>query len=164
MPAWLGVLEVVIAAVLLLAIAILLLAVRRRWLARQGGTFECSARLRTAHPSGGWALGVARYNGEMLEWFRFFSYAFRPRLSLRRGEVRVADSRDPDPVEALALYEGQRVLMLVGRATAPSAAAVTAVEPALAKGQWELAMDPESMTGLLAWLESAPPGQPASPM
>ena len=163
MPAWLGVLEAVTAAVLLVAVAILLLAVRRRWLARQGGTFECSARLRMTNPSGGWALGVARYNGEMLEWFRFFSYAFRPRLSLRRTEVRVADSRDPDPVEALALYEGQRVLTLVGRETAPSAAAATAIEPAGEHGQWELAMDPDSMTGLMAWLESAPPGLASSP-
>jgi hypothetical protein len=158
MPAWLGVLEAVIAAVLLIAVAILLLALRRRWLARQGGTFECSARLRVTNPSGGWALGVARYNGEMLEWFRFFSYAFRPRLSLRRSEVRVVDSREPDPVEALALYEGQRVLTLAGRETAPSAAAVTAIGSADAHGRWELAMDPDSMTGLLAWLESAPPG------
>src|SRR6476469_4756703 len=106
MPAWLGVLEVAIAVLLLIGLAILLLAVRRRWLARQGGTFECSARLRVSHPSGGWALGVARYNGERLEWFRFFSYAVRPRLSLRRTDVRVVDSRDPDPVQALALYQG----------------------------------------------------------
>lgn len=154
MPAWLGVLEAVVAALVLVVLAILLLAVRRRWLARQGGTFECSARLRVSHPSGGWALGVARYNGEMLEWFRFFSYAFRPRLSLRRTDVRVLESRDPDPVEALALYEGQRVLTLTGREPAG---------PTRPAGRWELAMDPDSMTGLLAWLEAAPPGLAPSP-
>jgi hypothetical protein len=157
MPAWLGVLEVVVAAVLLVVLAIVLLAARRRWLAREGGTFECSARLRTSNPSGGWALGVARYNGEMLEWFRFFSYAFRPRISMRRTEVSVVDSRDPDPVEALALYEGQRVVTLAQK-DAP-------IETGRGKHpvHWELAMDPDSLTGLLAWLEAAPPGLAGSP-
>ena len=150
MPAWLGVLEAVVAVVVLVALAVFLLAVRRRWLARQGGAFECSARLRLANPDSapttkGWALGVARYNGEMLEWFRFFSYAFRPRFSFRRAEVRVVDHRDPDPIEAMALYQGQRVVTLA----APQQVADT---------RWELAMDPESITGLLSWLESAPPG------
>ena len=154
MPAWLGVLEALIAVVLLLVVAILLLAVRRRWLARQGGTFECSPRLRI--DAGERGLGARRRpatTARRLEWFRFFSYAFRPRLSLRRTELRVVDSRDPDPVEALALYEGQRVLVLADRE-----APVVAASPVQAASQWELAMDPGSMTGLLAWLESAPPG------
>jgi hypothetical protein len=157
MPAWLGWLEVVIAIVVVVVLAVALLAARRRWLARQGGTFECSARLRTSNPSGGWALGVARYNGEMLEWFRFFSYAIRPRISMRRTEVSVVDSRDPDPVEALALYENQRVVTLARKAPTP--------EPGSGSDRlvWELAMDPDSLTGLLAWLESAPPGVASSP-
>lgn len=154
MPAWLGVVEVAIATVVLVVLAIALLAARRRWLARAGGAFECSARLRTRNPSGGWALGVARYNGEMLEWFRFFSYAFRPRLEMRRTDVQVVDSRDPDPIEALALYEGQRVVTLAGRGPAPTGPA---------QDRWELAMDQDSLTGLLSWLEAAPPGLASSP-
>ena len=46
------------------------------WLARLGGTFECSLRLRTGSRAGGWSLGIGRYNQEILEWFRFFSFAF----------------------------------------------------------------------------------------
>jgi hypothetical protein len=157
MPSWLGVLEVGVAIVVLVLLAILVLAARRRWLAREGGTFECSARLRTSSPSGGWALGVARYNGEMLEWFRFFSYAFRPRISMRRAEVHVVDSREPDPIEALALYEGQRVVTLAGNAVTPPR------KPVGEQDRWELAMDPESLTGLLSWLEAAPPGLAGSP-
>jgi hypothetical protein len=157
MPTWLGVAEIAIAVVLLIGIAIVLLAVRRRWLARQGGTFECSARLHAGQPSGGWALGVARYNGEMLEWFRFFSYAFRPRISLRRTQIRVVETRDPDPVEALALYEGQRVVSLAGKDPATGQPRAGRDTP------WELAMDPQSLTGLLAWLEAAPPGLASSP-
>lgn len=165
MSGWLGVLEAVGVAILLVVVALALLAARRRWLSREGGTFECSARLRQSTPSGGWALGVARYNGEMLEWFRFFSYAFRPRITLRRGEVRVLESRDPDPVEALALYEGQRVVRLGGRAESSGGPVGTGRTPGWrgpARDSWELAMDQDSLTGLLSWLEAAPPGVPAA--
>lgn len=128
--------------VLLAALAVL--ALRRRWLARQGGTFECSVRIRTTSPSIGWVLGIARYNGELLEWFRFFSFSLRPRVSLRRQSVRVRDNRHPDHVEAVALYADQRVLVL--EATADQ------------HESWSLAMDSQAVTGLLSWLEAAPPG------
>jgi len=146
---WFGAVEIVVLLIVGGVLALLLLALRRRWLARQGGAFECSARLRDASPSRGWSLGMARYNGEMLEWFRFFSFSYRPRISLRRTEVRVVDSRDPDPVEASALYDGQRVVRLADRAESM-------------RPPWELAMDSDSLTGLLSWLESAPPGLPGS--
>ena len=47
--------EIALAVVLLFVLPLVLLAVRRRWLARQGGTFECSLRLRDASPGTGWA-------------------------------------------------------------------------------------------------------------
>jgi hypothetical protein len=145
MHAWLGVAELLAALVLLLVLGLLLLGLRRRWLARQGGTFECSLRLHTATPGSGWALGVGRYNEGRLEWFRFFSYAWRPRKSFPRCEVRVLETRDPDPVEAVALYAEQRVVRFeVAERSDPE--------------QWELAMSPDSLTGLLSWLEAAPPG------
>jgi hypothetical protein len=145
MHGWLGVVELLAVLVLLLVLALLLLALRRRWLARQGGTFECSLRLHTSTPGSGWALGVARYNDGQLEWFRFFSYSWRPRKSFPRQEVRVLETRDPDPVEAVALYAEQRIVRF---------------EIALRGGpeRWELAMSPDSLTGLLSWLEAAPPG------
>jgi Protein of unknown function (DUF2550) len=136
MFSWLGAVEVFFGLVVALAIALGLLAARRRWLARQGGTFECSVRLRDSTPSAGWALGVARYNGERLEWFRFFSYASRPRASFHRPDT---------PVEALSLYAGQRVVQIRARTVEEIA-------------EWELAMSPDSLTGLLSWLEAAPPG------
>ena len=141
MSAWLGVLE---SLGLLLALAVLLLvllAARRRWLSRSGGTFECSLRLRTATPGAGWVLGVGRYHAGSLEWFRFFSFAVRPRETFPRGRVRVVDSRGPDPVEAVSLTAESRILALeVGPQTR------------------ELAMSEDSVLGLLAWLEAAPPG------
>jgi hypothetical protein len=144
MDEWLVGGEIVAAVVVLLVLALVVLALRRRWLARQGGTFECSLRLRTASPGMGWALGVARYNEENLEWFRFFSYAFAPRMIFLRSEVNVLESREPDAVEAVSLYTGQRIVR---------------IESSAATGEtWDLAMSSESLTGLLSWLEAAPPG------
>lgn len=128
---------------LLLVLALAALTFRRRWLARGGGTFECSLRLNPSVPNAGWVLGVGRYSGEYLQWYRSFSYSVRPRLSFPRTDVRVTESRDPDPVEAVALYSDQRVV---------------ALEVGDDCRTWELAMSNESLTGMLSWLEAAPPG------
>lgn len=145
MHGWLGVLEILGLLVLLCALALALLAARQRLLARPGGTFACSLRLRTVTPSSGWALGVGRYNQGLLEWYRFFSYSWRPRLVFPRGEVRVLETRDPDVVESVALGAGQRVI----RVETPAGTEAT---------PRELAMSQDSLTGLLSWLEAAPPG------
>ena len=149
MDAWLFVVSAIVIAVALCAAMLGLLAGRRRWLAREGGTCECSLRLRTTTPSAGWVLGVARYSEDRLEWFRFFSYSARPRRRFRRGQVRVVETRDPDPVEAVALYSGQRVVTLEERRGDRVVSS-------------DLAMGGESMTGLLSWLEAAPPGRPTT--
>ena len=54
------------------------------------------------------------------------------------------ESREPDPIEAVALNADQRVIRV-------------ATNEADDIG-WELAMSPDSLTGLLSWLEAAPPG------
>ena len=133
----------------LAAAALALLPLRRRWLARDGGLFECSVRLNRATPGAGWALGMARYNAEMLEWFRFFSYSTKPRKSFLRNEVRVLHDREPDPVEAVALYTGQRIVELEEQLPGD-----------LSGESWEIAMGTESLTGFLSWLEAAPPRPP----
>lgn len=147
----LGAAEIVGLVVLALILPLLLLAARRRWLARQGGTFECSVRLRTTTPGAGWSLGVGRYTEGSLEWFRFFSLSTRPRCAFVRNDVNVVETRDPDPVEAVSLYAGQRIVRIEpvtsGRDTGLAD-----------EGPWDLAMSPGSLTGLLSWLEAAPPG------
>ena len=143
---WLGVLEGVLLVLVLAALPLVLFALRRRWLARRGSLFECGLRLstrgaRAGTPGAGWALGVARYSGDRLEWFRVFSLAFRPRLSLTRHGTTVVETRAPDEAEVSALYGNQRVVVLAdgdGR-------------------QFELAMKGATITGLLSWLEAAPP-------
>jgi hypothetical protein len=166
---------VIVIAVLLAALLGLgAFALRRRLIQRPGGTFDCSARLRMPPlraaaegsaealpdpdaplPSGsavgpvvqdnggkGWVFGIGRYNNDSVEWFRVFSYAPRPRRVLQRSRIEVLHRRTPEGQEELALLSGAVVLTCLH-----------AGEPL------ELAMSEDALTGFLAWLEAAPPGQ-----
>ena len=138
--------------VLLILIAVFVAPVvfvvmRARWLTRMGSTFDCSIRLDHSTPGAGWALGVARYAGEEVQWFRYYSVQTTPKVRLGRATATVVEIRDADPLEAVALYSGHRI-----------------VRVECFGDLWDLAMSAESMTGLLAWLESAPPGQAARPL
>ncbi|GGO49521.1 hypothetical protein GCM10012287_27020 [Streptomyces daqingensis] len=174
-------------AALLLALAgLFAFGVRRRLLQRSGGTFDCNLRWdapepavyadETAHDdqarsrdggleSGreparerdharehdrghggkGWAYGIARYNGDQIEWFRVFSYAPRPRRFLERNLIEVIQRRRPEGEEELALLSDAVILACSLHGT-----------------RVELAMSEDALTGFLAWLEAAPPGQRAN--
>lgn len=140
---------IILAALLVLAVSWLWL--RRRWLSRAGGTFACSLRRDLSAPSSRWVLGVARYRDRELQWFPAFSLSLWPRQRFDRTLVRAGEQRLPSRVEADLLYDEQRILSLDGP-----------------PGGVELAMTAGSLTGLLSWLEAAPPGMryrlsPASP-
>lgn len=143
---WWPVIDIAI-LVTLMAAPLVWLLVRRRWLTRQGGLFDCSMRLRRKKGTNGWVLGVARYTGEFLEWFPVFSASFRPRMRVYRPHTRVIGQRRPEFDEAAALYGGSQVVVL-GLESAE---------------ECELAMSAQSLTGLLSWLESAPPGMRYQP-
>ncbi len=115
---------------------------RRRWIARNGGTFEFSVRVRSGRGGRGWVLGVARYTDDGLEWFKIFSLAPFPRAVYGRADIEYLGRREPTGVEAYSLYSGHIV--------------VSCRTPA---GPLEVAMSPSALTGFLAWLESAPPGR-----
>jgi hypothetical protein len=134
------------AGVLLLLVALYAIALilRRRFISRHGGTFEFSVRVRSGRAGRGWVLGLARYSGGDLEWFRIFSISIRPRLTFRRSELDYVGRRDPGGVESYSLYTGHVI--------------VSCRTPT---GPLEVAMSPEALTGFLAWLEAAPPGEPA---
>ena len=120
-----------------------LLALRRRYITRKGGTFDCSLRSRDAPYGKGWVLGIGRYNGAELQWYRVFSYSTRPRKVFVRRDLRVLDNRDPTGVEVFSLLAGAVVVRCRD-----------------GDGPVELAMTPDSLTGFLSWVESAPPGVP----
>ncbi|MEU6079611.1 DUF2550 domain-containing protein [Streptomyces sp. NPDC047108] len=143
---------VVIALVLL---GLFVFGLRRRLIQRSGGTFDCSLRWNVPATEGmdtapashgprgkGWIYGVARYSGDRVEWFRVFSYAPRPRRVLERSAIEVLSRRAPQGEEELALLSDAIILGCVHRGT-----------------HLELAMSEDALTGFLAWLEAAPPGQ-----
>src|SRR5690242_21716585 len=73
----------------------LLLVVRRRVLARNGGTFELSVRVRSQVAGRGWVLGLGRYYGDQLQWFRIFSPWPRPRRCWARADLMITGQREP---------------------------------------------------------------------
>ncbi len=142
MPVWEWLVDSAGVLLFLVLLYGLCLVVRRRWLSRHGGTFEFSVRVRSARAGRGWILGVGRYTGDALEWFRIFSLAPRPRYSYRRSELEYVGRREAEGAEAYSLYSGHIV--------------VTCRTPS---GLLEVAMSPDALTGFLAWLEAAPPGR-----
>ena len=142
MPVWEWLVDSAGVLLFLVLLYGLCLVVRRRWLSRNGGTFEFSVRVRSARAGRGWILGVGRYTGDTLEWFRIFSLAPWPRYSYRRDELEYVGRREAEGAEAYSLYSGHIV--------------VTCRTPS---GLLEVAMSPDALTGFLAWLEAAPPGR-----
>lgn len=142
MPLWQLVLDAVGGLLVLLLLYGAALVVRRRWLARSGGTFELSVRVRPGRAGRGWILGVGRYTGDDLEWFRVFSLSVRPRFRYQRSDLTYESRREAEGAEAYSLYSGHIVVCC----RTPS-------------GLLELAMSPDALMGFLSWLEAAPPGQ-----
>jgi len=142
MPLWQWLLDSAGALLLLVLLYGCALVIRRRWISRHGGTFEFSVRVRSNKAGRGWLLGVGRYTGGLLEWFRIFSLAPRPKLTFRRSELEYVGRRDAVGAEAYSLYSGH----IIVSCDTPS-------------GLLEVAMSPDALTGFLAWLEAAPPGQ-----
>jgi len=141
-PLWLELLDAAGLVVLLVLLYGFLLVVRRRVLSRHGGTFELSHRLWPGdEPGRGWLLGLGRYSGDELEWFRIFTLAPRPKRSWNRARLTYDGAREPVGLERTVLYPDHLV-----------------VECAGSQGPFELAMSRESLTGFQSWLESRPPG------
>ena len=141
MPLWQLLLDAAGAVLVLVLLYGLALVVRRRLLSRHGGTFELSYRVRSGRAGRGWLLGLGRYSGDSLEWFRIFSLSPRPKCAWRRDALSYVGRRDPEGAERMSLYPDHTIV----RCETP-------------EGGLELAMAPSSLMGFQAWLEAAPPG------
>lgn len=140
MPVWQWLLDaagVALVVVLLYGIALI---VRRRILARHGGTFELSHRSRTDKAGRGWVLGLGRYTADTLEWFRIFSLNPRPKYVWSRADLTYVGRRDAGGVEQLSLYPDHVVIRCTSR-----------------DGDVELALSQEALMGFQSWLEASPP-------
>jgi hypothetical protein len=93
----------------------------------------------------GWSYGIAQYGADRVDWYRIFSYAFRPAAVLSRRDLEVIGRREPEGTEELALFPGWTIL-----------------DCRLGSGYAELALSEDALTGFLSWLEAAPPGQDVS--
>jgi hypothetical protein len=93
----------------------------------------------------GWSYGIAQYGADRVDWYRIFSYAFRPAAVLSRRDLEVVGRREPEGTEELALFPGWTIL-----------------DCRLGSGYAELALSEDALTGFLSWLEAAPPGQDVS--
>ncbi|MBA3234016.1 MAG: DUF2550 domain-containing protein [Propionibacteriales bacterium] len=145
---WEAVLDSLGTLAVLAGLGLVALFVRRRWLSRLGGAFECSVRMRPPGRGGGptasrgWMLGLARYRGDDLEWFRTFSFSPRPKHTFDRS-MTVGARRTPNGAEAFSLYAGHLVVAI----------------DLDSRRHIELAMSERALTGFLAWGEAAPPGR-----
>ena len=121
------VLDALAAVVVIALLGLAMLALRRRFITRRGGTFDCSLRDGRAQQHGkGWVLGVGRYAGDALEWYRVFSYSPRPRRVLDRQRLRVVDRREPSGIEAFSLLAGRERLTINAGSAARVASSATA--------------------------------------
>lgn len=141
MPWWWWVIDVIGLVVIGTVLVLLALAVRRRVLTRRGA-FDMSVNRRTDAGAAGWMLGVAVYGADTLDWYRTFSFRLRPRYRFVRGEMQVEGRRLPQGSEAHAVYAGHVV-----------------VQATHADQVRQLSVSADALTGLLAWLESSPPGR-----
>ena len=160
------------AFLIILTLAAVGIAARRFLLERGGGTVECGLR---RGPDGSWRLGLASYRPEELWWFGALGLTMRPDVVFPRRDLTVVSRRPPTEGEAASLGPGMIVVECrlgedsgqfgpaPGQASAsgrgPGQASVSGPGGAAGPGgSVELALGEEALTGLLAWLEAAPPG------
>ena len=118
-----------------------MLIVRRRVVAGRRKTFDLSVCRQAGPSTQGWVIGVGSYGPNSLDWYRTFSLAWWPRYRFFRGDIIIRERRDPVGAEAFALDDGDVIVNIEHLS-----------------GVRQLAMSPSALTGLLAWLESSPPG------
>ena len=163
-----------LAALLLVLILVAVgIAARRFLLERGGGTVECGLR----KGSGPWRLGLASYQLEDLYWFGVFRMSMRPEETFPRRDLSVVSRRLPSNAEAASLGPGMIVVECQLGEGSPEGRDLPGPGPGPGSGpdgsgsgsgrgsgsggaeaMVELALAESALTGLLAWLEAAPPG------
>ena len=133
------------AFLILLVLAASGIAVRRFLLERGGATVECGLR----RPGGSWRLGLASYQLDEFYWYRVFGFSMRPEQAFPRRDLAVVARRPPTEEEVTILGPGRIVAECQLGASGANGSGEAGVD---------LAMAESALTGLLVWLEGAPPG------
>ena len=134
------ILELVAAVVLLVLLVLALLTLRRIRILRRGGVDVALRAARSGDDAGGWHSGLGRYRGDEFRWYRVSGLRGGPNVILDRTDLEIIDRRGPR----------------AGEMHRPS---VTVLSCRTSSGTWELAMEPDAVTGFSSWLESIPPGR-----
>ena len=137
-----GAAELVGVALLLAVLAVAVALIVRRVQLLRGGGVDVSLRRRVVRGATGWHVGVGRYRGDELCWFRLTSLWPGPTVVVDRTLLEIVDRRVPTEAEVDAIPTAGVVL----RCRTPARTV-------------ELAMAPGVLTGFLAWLEATPPGR-----
>jgi hypothetical protein len=149
------------AFLVILIVAASSIAARRFLLERGGGTVECGLRKGT----GSWRLGLASYQREELCWFGIFGFSMRPDEVFPRRDLTLVSPRLPSDAEAASLGPGMIVVECkLGQDSSGGQDSGGSQDSGGGQddggglgGTVELAMGESALTGLLAWLEAAPP-------
>ncbi|MSS45426.1 DUF2550 family protein [Cutibacterium sp. WCA-380-WT-3A] len=122
------------------------LLIRHRVLMRRRGAFLCALRVMGGSKPGSWMMGSARYVDGAFEWFRAIDPRPVPTIVLRRGGLAMVEHRPPTIDDALVVASSsyEIVTLETGRKGRSSTC--------------QIAVNPGVVTGLLSWLEAAPPG------
>ena len=129
------------ALLILLVLAAAGIAARRFLLERGGATVECGLRQRGRS----WRHGLASYQLDEFRWYGIFGVSMRPEQTFPRRDLAVVARRPPTEEEITILGPGR----IVAECQLGASAGAATLDLALAES---------ALTGLLAWLESAPPG------
>ena len=140
-PMWPWIIDVLALSIAITLALFIVMAVRRWIIGRKGTTIDLSVTRNTESDASGWIIGVGRYRGDELAFFRLFSLWPSPRYTFRRGTVEVVGRRGPSARESRRTHHSFVV------------AQVQAQNPVS-----QVALTPGALTALLAWLESSPPG------
>jgi Protein of unknown function (DUF2550) len=163
------------AFLVILILAAAAIAARRFLLERGGGTVECGLR----KGDRAWRLGLASYQREELHWFGVFGISMRPQETFPRRDLNLVGRRMPSDAEAASLGPGMIVVECQlgegqlgegasdGGGDAENARGGSGADGSAGgvggrrtgdRGRVELALAESALTGLLSWLEAAPPG------
>ncbi|AZZ42227.1 DUF2550 domain-containing protein [Acidipropionibacterium jensenii] len=137
--------------VAILAMAMVWLLIRHQILLRRRGVFVCG--LRTLGPDesaearpGKWMLGLAQYCAGDFVWYRPINPCLSPSVALHRSSLEMAEHHRPTPGDQIPFMMSQEVITLV---TASSGQ----------RSRCQIVVDKGVLTGLMSWLEAAPPGE-----
>lgn len=134
---------ITILTVLLILVCVLLVyfLARLRFKAQNVGSFNTAYRL-TVHDN--WVAGVCHYSSDLLKWYRIVSLKWGSTLRWTRHGFEILSS---DIQEA----DGVRLAILHCRAGAASHGKI------LPPAEFWLAMGEHDYSGMVSWMESAPP-------